>query len=99
MTAAEYVALANAEAPEHEILTRAAQAGFVVDTAYEALLHESSLVALRSLLAKKPVPFDTVARTVFMDDDRALAGLTALASIFHRGLGWSWLVLVCGRGG
>jgi len=22
-----------------------------------------------------------------------------LASIFHRGLGWSWLVLVCGRGG
>lgn len=86
LTAAEYAGVAGSEDREQALLTRARQAGFSANTAYEALLHEASLVAVRTTLSLKPVPFDVVAATVFVGQAEAHAGLGALVELgssFH----------------
>lgn len=81
LSAAEYTALSASANRENAVLERAAASGFVAETAYAALLHESALVEVRRLLAAKPIPFEAVASVVFADQDEAQAGLAALVDL------------------
>lgn len=81
LSAAEYAALARSDDRDKAVLTRAIRAGFSARTAHEALSHEAALVAVRSTLSAKPVPFDTVAATAFAGQDEAHAGLAALIEL------------------
>lgn len=81
LSASQYKALAIADDREKAIIELAGQAGFVANSAYEALLHESTLVEVRRVLAAKPIPFHNVASQIFANQDDAQAGLAALVNL------------------
>ena len=84
LSAEQYAWAASSPDPGKQILAAAADAGFDAgEDAANALLHEKTLVELRTTLAEGPQPFETVAARVFGSDPErqsGLAGLVELAS-------------------
>jgi ATP-dependent helicase YprA (DUF1998 family) len=88
LTASEFVKLAEDWDPESAVLDAARAAGWAKDgTAADAILHEKTLVSLRSRLVHGPETFTRVRSALFGDDpdgERGLAALVDLASKLRR---------------
>lgn len=83
LSAAEYVAINAAFDRESAVLEAARRAGWMPDTgsAVDAILHERTLVALRTRLTQGPQTVDRIRTALFGDDPDGAAGLSSMVEL------------------